>query len=139
MINLYSLNQQRPQPLPFRVYLADGSTRTDPNTFTAEELAEWGYTGPFTVPPHDDRSEVLEWSGAAFNVRPMTPEEQQIVLGQQWTEVRARRNQLLGECDWTQLPDAPVNAAPWAAYRQELRDITQQADPFNLVWPTQPT
>lgn len=138
MIGLYSLNQEWPQPLPFRVKLLDGSTRTDPSTFTPDELAAWGYQGPYTVPPHDNRTEILEWSGSGFNVRPMTTEERQFVLDQQWADVRTHRNQLLSECDWTQLPDAPVDAAPWAVYRQELRDITQQADPFNLVWPTQP-
>jgi len=24
------------------------------------------------------------------------------------------------------------------AYRQALRDITQQADPFNIIWPIEP-
>ena len=36
--------------------------------------------------------------------------------------MRAIRNCLLAESDWTQLPDAPVDAAAWAEYRQELRD-----------------
>lgn len=56
----------------------------------------------------------------------------------QWDEVRKERNALLAACDWTQLPDTPVDAAEWATYRQALRDITTQADPFNIVWPEQP-
>jgi hypothetical protein len=56
----------------------------------------------------------------------------------QWRVVRAERNKLLAQCDWTQLPDAPADAAVWAVYRQALRDITTQADPFNIVWPTAP-
>lgn len=49
------------------------------------------------------------------------------------------RNSMLLECDWTQLPDAPVNHAEWATYRQELRDITTQVGfPNNVVWPTKP-
>jgi len=38
---------------------------------------------------------------------------------------RGRRNELLAESDWTQLPDAQLSAeqkAQWAAYRQALRD-----------------
>ena len=54
----------------------------------------------------------------------------------QWAVIRAERNAKLADCDWTQLPDAPVDAAIWATYRQELRDITTQADPFNITWPT---
>ena len=27
----------------------------------------------------------------------------------------------------------------WQNYRQELRDITKQADPFNITWPGEPS
>jgi hypothetical protein len=56
----------------------------------------------------------------------------------QWASVRSQRNGLLAESDWTQLPDAPVDRVPWATYRQALRDVTEQPDPFNIVWPTAP-
>jgi len=56
----------------------------------------------------------------------------------QWAVIRAERNKLLADCDWTQLADAPVDAAAWAVYRQALRDITEQSDPFNITWPTKP-
>ena len=56
----------------------------------------------------------------------------------EWAYVRAERNKRLTACDWTQLSDAPVDAAVWATYRQELRDITTQSDPFNIVWPAAP-
>lgn len=53
--------------------------------------------------------------------------------------IRAQRNQLLTQSDWTQMPDAPVDQAAWATYRQALRDIPQQEGfPFNVVWPTSP-
>lgn len=38
--------------------------------------------------------------------------------------VRQARNQKLKESDWTQVEDAPVNKATWAAYRQALRDLS---------------
>jgi len=54
-------------------------------------------------------------------------------------EVRQQRNELLSACDWTQLPDAPVDRTAWATYRQELRDITAQAGfPWNVQWPVAP-
>ena len=37
--------------------------------------------------------------------------------------MRAARNQLLAESDWTQLPDAQCNKTVWATYRQALRDF----------------
>jgi hypothetical protein len=57
----------------------------------------------------------------------------------QWPIVRAERNQKLQACDWTQLSDIPAETkALWEPYRQALRDITDQPDPFNIIWPTPP-
>lgn len=53
-----------------------------------------------------------------------------------WAAARADRTRRLAATDWTQLGD--VNDAAWLTYRQALRDITQQSDPFNIVWPTVP-
>lgn len=53
--------------------------------------------------------------------------------------VRAQRNQLLADSDWTQVADAPVNQAAWVAYRQNLRDIPEQAGfPLSVAWPVKP-
>lgn len=55
-----------------------------------------------------------------------------------WEEIRKQRNYKLYLCDWTQLPDAPLTTrqkTDWTSYRQALRDITSQEDPFNIVWP----
>lgn len=54
-------------------------------------------------------------------------------------QARIQRDMALAATDWTQLADAPVDRAAWAAYRQELRDITNQAGfPDDIVWPDQP-
>lgn len=56
-----------------------------------------------------------------------------------WEIVRNRRNIELSSCDWTQVQDVQLpNKEEWVAYRQALRDITKQSDPFNVVWPTKP-
>jgi hypothetical protein len=54
--------------------------------------------------------------------------------------VKDKRNQLLIESDWTQLPDVSIeNKQIWAVYRQELRDLTLQPNyPYNIIWPTPP-
>jgi hypothetical protein len=78
----------------------------------------------------------------SWAVRPMTETERMARTEEEWISVRANRNHRLMMCDWTQLPDAPltnIQTAAWATYRQALRDITDQADPFNIVWPAQPT
>lgn len=56
-----------------------------------------------------------------------------------WDAIRAKRDALLAASDWTQLADAPVDAAAWATYRQSLRDLTETfATPAAVVWPTKP-
>lgn len=56
-----------------------------------------------------------------------------------WAYVRRERDRCLLTSDWTQLPDvSPATKDLWAPYRQALRDITLQPDPFNIVWPTPP-
>jgi hypothetical protein len=54
--------------------------------------------------------------------------------------VRDKRDELLLETDWTQLPDVPDTIKQsWAQYRQELRDIPAQSGfPYNVNWPTKP-
>lgn len=57
----------------------------------------------------------------------------------EWVVVRLKRDKSLLFCDWTQLPDVPLaTKEAWAAYRQALRDVTLQPDPFNIVWPAVP-
>ena len=56
-----------------------------------------------------------------------------------WEEIRQIRNELLLECDWTQLADIPTEIkTSWQTYRQQLRDVTTQTNPFNIVWPVKP-
>jgi hypothetical protein len=57
----------------------------------------------------------------------------------QAANVRQQRNEKLSASDWTQVADAPVDQAAWAAYRQALRDITAQAGfPWTIDWPVAP-
>jgi hypothetical protein len=56
-----------------------------------------------------------------------------------WGGVKAYREQLLKESDWTQLPDAPANKEEWAEYRQKLRDLPELFDdPNSVVFPAKP-
>ena len=57
-------------------------------------------------------------------------------------EIRARRDKLLADTDWTQTLDAPIDAATREAmrtYRQALRDVPQQEGfPADIQWPELP-
>jgi len=66
-----------------------------------------------------------------------------------WEELRVERNSKLQECDWTQIPDAPLSdtqKTEWQNYRLLLRNLPENIqDPKSLVldslhsdWPTQP-
>ena len=62
-------------------------------------------------------------------------------VGEQWTVIRAERNALLTRSDWWVTKAAETGAIisdDQHAYRQALRDITIQSDPFNIVWPAPP-
>lgn len=56
----------------------------------------------------------------------------------QWNKVRKERDFLLQSSDWTQLADVPLDETDkqkWIVYRQKLRDVTSQPDPYNIIWP----
>jgi hypothetical protein len=58
-------------------------------------------------------------------------------------QVRAKRDRLLTDCDFTQLPDSPISAeqrTAWAIYRERLRNLPEAcaADPASAVWPQAP-
>jgi hypothetical protein len=61
----------------------------------------------------------------------------QLPEDQATTNVRAKRNQLLANSDWTQLADSPVDKDAWAVYREALRNLPEQAGfPYSVTWPT---
>ena len=68
-------------------------------------------------------------------------EDAQKKLDAQWAQVRAQQRQKLYESDWTcSVIDYEVpNKADWVTYRQALRDVTKQPDPFNIEWPVAPS
>jgi hypothetical protein len=101
---------------------------------------------PFTCNPQDKGAQFdtaalfLEMQpDAAPYVPPPPPSPEEMAA-----QVRERRNQLLADSDWTQLSDAraamgSAKSDEWDAYRQALRDVTQQGGfPEHVVWPTKP-
>jgi len=57
-------------------------------------------------------------------------------------EMRAYRNHLLLDSDWSQLTDAPLTQEQvqlWQGYRQALRNLPEQSGfPYNVIFPTIP-
>lgn len=135
---LYSYKGQTPAPLPFRIFLSDGSTRTDPITFTEEELKDAGFTGPYEYPECDSKIQTVDWNGTEFILRPYNQEE----IDSQWELICHQRNQLLKESDWTQIEDYEFNLnnkEEWLQYRESLRNLPEnQENPYDITWPQKP-
>lgn len=106
-----------------------------PYTFQSVELAhDETYNGTNLV---IGQNEVIEYQLK----RPKTQSEINIDDLNLWGNIRSRRDIELKESDWTQLPDSPLSSDKkneWRVYRQELRDITNQSDPKDIIWPTKP-
>lgn len=74
-----------------------------------------------------------------FSVADMDADAIASLDARQADSVRADRNRKLTASDWTQVADAPVDKAAWAAYRQGLRDVPSQAGfPWDVTWPVEP-
>ena len=61
-----------------------------------------------------------------------------------FTQIRASRDQRLAGSDWTQGADSPLSnskKAEWVTYRQELRDYPATASKVSELgaWPTEPS
>jgi hypothetical protein len=110
----------------FDVYYVEPTKYTDDYTKNIEE----------GTPILSDSSYIQVW-----NITDATEEEILAKLEEKWVEVRIMRDALLAQSDWTQFQDSPISGTTlvaWQTYRQSLRDVTSQPNPFNLSWPAKP-
>jgi len=76
---------------------------------------------------------------ANYIIQELDTEELAASIERESALVRAQRDRLLAESDWTQLPGSPVDQKVWAEYRESLRNITNQSKfPLNVEWPNKP-
>jgi hypothetical protein len=110
----------------FDVYYVEPAEYTDDYTKNIEE----------GTPILSDSSYIQVW-----NITDATEEEISEKIEEKWVEVRIMRDTLLAQSDWTQFQDSPLSGTTlveWQTYRQSLRDITSQPNPYNLSWPAKP-
>lgn len=151
--------------MSFYVYVAPSGDTTYPLTLTDlrlmrrdvsfpaqisnEDAATFGFYPVAETPQPEGRFQTAQrsavHSGGAWVeewiVTPWSQDQINAATAEQWDAVRADRNAKLAGSDWTQLDDTPLTNTEkqaWAVYRQALRDITDQADPFAIVWPAVP-
>ena len=116
---------------------------TGPNAdfLTANSVVELVETLSYTTPTQKLITvDPYVQSGKAYNVKveSTTTEEQAALTSQKWEEVRNQRNTILQATDWMASSDLTLSDA-WKNYRQALRDVPTQSDPFNITWPTSPS
>lgn len=85
--------------------------------------------------PYDDGEFV-----SIVQVESLTAEEIQSAKDSAMNNIRGTRNQLLKDCDWTQIADCTVDKAAWLTYRQALRDLPSTiTEPRTFSdWPKNP-
>jgi hypothetical protein len=116
---------------------------------TPEQVAQFGvHKLKLITPPYFDPATQAREHGPAllidgvwtqnYIVTDLDADASAAKVEAQWAVIRTERNAKLVASDWTQVADAPVDAAQWATYRQALRDITNQTNPFIIVWPAVP-
>lgn len=122
-----------------------------PAVLTDEALTENGFEPVEVEPiPPVDYTEVLEELPAvksgdkgwvkAWRKRPATAAELDAVTATRTQSVLGRRDVLLRDTDWTQIPDAPPTTTnAYKAYRKALWDLEKQPGfPFTIDWPVKP-
>jgi hypothetical protein len=123
--------------------LATGNIAEDAESFSIPDetvFLKSSFPGAFLVSEQPSGSSAFGWDYVEGQFVP-TPAPFNKHAAELAAEVRTQRNAKLAACDWTQLPDAAsrCDQAAWAAYRQQLCDITQQFGfPKNVAWPTNP-
>ena len=136
-----------PVPVDYRVAFPNVSFPD--NGPDDEFLSENGYAKVNLFKEHDRKTQKLvsvepyyekTWV-YTVEVQDKTEEDLAAETESQWASIRQQRNVKLAESDWTQIADAPFTEEKrleWVTYRQALRDITNQTDPFSISWPTDP-
>ena len=119
-----------------------------PSNLTNEILESYGLYNVVTTPkPNDYTKDIVEGTPILEDgvykqnwvISDASQSEIDNRIENKWIEIRELRTQLLQESDWTQLSDIPQSVKDsWTTYRQQLRDITNQPNPFSIIWPTKP-
>jgi hypothetical protein len=142
------VNNQTVYPYSLQKLREDNPRTSFPSEFTESLMNEYNIFEVRATPkPNDYTKNVIEETpilieGVYYQNWVQNSASQSEIdnrIENKWEEIREIRNELLKDCDWTQLGDIPSETkTAWQSYRQELRDITSQSNPFNIEWPVKP-
>lgn len=118
-------------------------TAAGPNAdfLTANNVVELVQTLTYTTPTQKlSTVDAYVEGGKAYNVRVenTTADEQTALTNEKWIAIRLERDRRLQITDWRASSDLTLSD-DWKTYRQALRDVPTQSDPYNITWPTEPS
>jgi len=122
-------------------YTCFPSTGVTTSFLTENNVVDVITTLDYTVPTQKlTKVDAYVEGGKVYNVRveSTTAEEQAALISAEWSQVRMERDMLLQQTDWRASSDLTLSD-DWKSYRQALRDVPTQSDPFNITWPTAPS
>lgn len=129
---------------------AENSNISFPTSLTNDSLEDFNVYPVTSIDCGSDYTKNYEedtpiLSGSVYiqvwNETNASDEEISTKVEEKWLEIRELRDTLLTQSDWTQFQDSPITGSTlteWQTYRQSLRDITSEANPFSLSWPARP-
>jgi hypothetical protein len=150
---MYSFNNQYPtEQLPFAITLSNGIVRTNPASFTEEEIADAGYK---FVPnkPENNLFQASDWDYefGRWNVISFSEEQVQRNLASQSimaiNAMRVKRDEMMKDFEWrysryqrqVRLGLTPTdNLEDMDAYMQALATLPniENLDGMNIPWPS---
>ena len=111
---------------------------------TEVDVQGFSQSGHITFSMEGVTSFHLAWDGTAVSVDDTAKSTWE--LAEEWKRIRAERNRLLSESDWTQGGDSPLTTqkkSDWAKYRTSLRtlpeDQSSKTKYSDITWPTKPS
>ena len=132
-MTVYSYKGAFPYPLPAK-HLYGGSWVLT-SELTDEQLLSEGFTAAPAPPDIDPNTgDKIDWDGSSWVVIPPSAADTAF----KWAEIRTQRNKLLVESDFyivRAYEESAVVSDSVKLYRQELRDITTQTNPYSIAWP----
>jgi hypothetical protein len=137
-MKLYYKDNSHPKELPFRITLSNGMTRTDPSSFTDEEIADAGYIEAPAKPRIVEAGKSIVWNFETHEweiVGEALTEEQSANLW--YFKNKETQEILLQETQWMVIRNLELGIVDEAfdAYRQELENFDLYGDPASKQWP----
>jgi hypothetical protein len=145
---LVKLIEELPSIFPYTIgELRQSNPATSfPSELSNQTLAEFDvYPVTKTNPPECDFNthSLKTWVEFVGQEWVQTWEKDQLPEEEAAANIRAKRDSLLTQSDWTQFNDSPLDNTlkqEWATYRESLRMIPQQQGfPWDVQWPSKPT